>query len=116
MWRTLLDDLDWPLEAVMAALGIPLWDKELGRRAAEALEAALEGRPPRGDLPGEVRARVEGLAELLLALGADEAFRRWMDAYHAERRVLGLEGEGPGEDGVGPGAGEEPPGRGPGGR
>jgi len=94
MWRSLLEDADIPLEIVMGALGIPLREKELGRRAMYALEALLED--PTADrsrwaLPRGVRARVEALAELLLYLGAEEALKRWVRDYRETRRDFGLE-------------------------
>ncbi|WP_117236630.1 hypothetical protein [Thermus sediminis] len=99
MWQAILEEMDEPLEVVMEVLGIPLRDKDLGERAARALEARLaEPNLPLedliGDLPGEVRGRVEALAELLLYLGAEGAFRRWMDAYYrAKRWAMGVEEE-----------------------
>lgn len=94
MWRSLLEEADIPLEIVMGALGIPLREKELGRRAMYALEALLED--PAADrscwaLPRGVLARVEALAELLLYLGAEEALKRWVRGYREARRDLGLE-------------------------
>jgi hypothetical protein len=70
MWRSLLEEADIPLEIVMGALGIPLREKELGRRAMYALEALLEDPAAdrsRWSLPRGVLARVEALAELLLS-------------------------------------------------
>jgi hypothetical protein len=94
MWRSLLEEADIPLEIVMGALGIPLREKELGRRAMYALEALLEDPAAdrsRWSLPRGVLARVEALAELLLYLGAEEALKRWVRGYREARRDLGLE-------------------------
>ena len=92
MWRLVLEEAEMPLEVLMGALGIPLWDKDLGRRAMYALEALVQDLPvdpARWDLPGEVRSRVEGLAELLLYLGAEKALVTWVEGYRRVWEDLG---------------------------
>jgi|GEM_PF-2562870 len=94
MWQSLLEEVDTSLEIVMGALGIPLREKDLGRRAMYALEALLEDPAvdrSRLELPREVLARVEALAELFLYLGAEEALKQWVRGYREGRRDLGLE-------------------------
>ena len=59
-----------------------------------ALEALLEdpgADRSRWNLPREVLARVEALAELFLYLGAEEALKQWVRGYREARRDLGLE-------------------------
>lgn len=94
MWQSLLEEVDTSLEIVMGALGIPLREKDLGRRAMYALEALLEDPAvdrSRLELPREVLARVEALAELFLYLGAEEALKQWVRGYREAQRDLGLE-------------------------
>jgi len=94
MWQSLLDEANVDLEIVMGALGIPLREKELGRRAMYALGALLEDPAADrscGALPRDVLARVEALAELFLYLGAEEAFKRWVRCHRELMKDLGLE-------------------------
>jgi len=57
--------------------------------AVAALRQRLPVHPARGDLPGEVRSRVEGLAELLLYLGAEKALVTWVEGYRRVWEDLG---------------------------